>query len=80
MQSYFIIAMSEIVEQTPPPQPHAAPPPLSHPKPPVAPGIVSTRMNPMNRTAVAIGPPYSQCYSPDSSFQICQAYHQLSGA
>ncbi len=33
LQSYFIIALSEMNEQTSHPQPHEAPPPLSCPKP-----------------------------------------------
>ncbi len=80
LQCYFIIAMSEQHEQTPPPQPHGAPPLLTHPKPLAAQDVASTRMNPINRTKVAASPPYLQCYYPDSSFQICQAYHQSSVA
>ncbi len=72
--------MSEPNEQIPPPQPHAAPPSLSCPKPLERPGIASTRVNSINRTSVAVRPPYSQCYYLDLSFQTYQAYHPLSVA
>ncbi len=66
--------MSNPNEQTPPPLPHQSPPPLRCSKPPAAPGVPE---KPTNRSAVAAGPPYSQCYYPDTSFQKFQPHHQF---
>ncbi len=77
-QSYFILAMSNHNhnKQTNPPLLHEAHPPLCCSKPPAAPGVLLEK--PINRPAVTAGPPYSQCYYPDTPFQKFQAHHQFS--
>ncbi len=77
-QFYFIVTMSNPNEQIPPPLPHEAPPPLCCSTPPAAPGGLMEK--PINRSAVAVGPPYLQCYYPDTSFQKFQSHHKFSVA
>ncbi len=66
-QYHFIVVMSNHNKQTPPLLPPEAHPPLHCPKPSSVPGV--TLEKPINRSVVAAGLPYLQCYYPETFFR-----------